>query len=256
MKHYAFRLIVLICSLAPFQLVAQEKAPLFKEDSTALEGIIVEKYYASENKDTTAAGLPPNAVTYRIYVDLKKGYTLQAIFGLKTNELVLKTTTSFYNHKDRGVQTSDQIDGKKLKEDNGLAFDSWLAVGAASNAHVGLLKSEDKDGSLINKPGLTTADGLTEMQITKPVLFGLDLSFFQDTKNNGLFSTHDGSWAGFGGVQGATDENRILIAQLTTDGHLSFELNIQVGTPNGSYLQFVAKNPGSGQIQSNALVQQ
>ena len=34
----------------------------------------------------------------------------------------------------------------------------------------------------------------------------------------GLFSTRDGAWASYGGSVGPQPENRILIAQLTTDG--------------------------------------
>ncbi len=57
------------------------------------------------------------------------------------------------------------------------------------------------------------------------------------------FKTSNGSWACLGGAEGPTASNRVLIAQMTTDGIFSFELNIQIGTPGGGVEQYVAKNP-------------
>jgi hypothetical protein len=65
----------------------------------------------------------------------------------------------------------------------------------------------------------------------------------------GLFSTKDGAWASYGGSVGPQPDNRVLIAQLTTDGVLSFELNMQLAVPNGGVEKFVAKNPGEGEVE-------
>jgi hypothetical protein len=238
-------------------LHAQVKAALSDADKSALEGIIVEKYYTSDVKDapdTTGGALPVGSVTYRIYVDLKPGYTMQAVYGVPNHELRIQTTTEFFNNKyeSGGRQTGDLIDTKKIN-DNTVALDSWVTMGAATKSHFGILKTDDKDGSIISRKSLTKADGLMAGKVSPVAFFGLDLSFFHYANKAAIFSTTNGSWAVFGGVKGPTPDNRILIAQLTTNGKLSFELNIQIGTPTGGSVQYVAKNPEGVEIQFDAL---
>jgi hypothetical protein len=48
--------------------------------------------------------------------------------------------------------------------------------------------------------------------------------------------------------------NRILIGQVTTDGELSFELNIQIGTPEGKVQRYVARNPMESEFTHESLV--
>jgi hypothetical protein len=52
----------------------------------------------------------------------------------------------------------------------------------------------------------------------------------------------DGAWSCLAGAVGPDTTNKVLIAQITTDGDFSFELNMQLGTPSGSAEQFVAKD--------------
>jgi hypothetical protein len=57
---------------------------------------------------------------------------------------------------------------------------------------------------------------------------------------------NNGAWACLGkGAVGADSlsTNCVLIAQLTTVGELSFELNLLIGAPNGSSQKYVARNP-------------
>jgi hypothetical protein len=67
------------------------------------------------------------------------------------------------------------------------------------------------------------------------------------------FSTTNGAWYCLGGASGPdTISNKVLIAQITTDGILSFELNIQIGTPvSGTSEYYVANNPSlyNGQME-------
>ena len=49
-------------------------------------------------------------------------------------------------------------------------------------------------------------------------------------------------------------ENRILIAQITTDGVFSFELNLQIGTPDGGTENYVARKPVGNEIQFAGLI--
>jgi hypothetical protein len=85
--------------------------------------------------------------------------------------------------------------------------------------------------------------------INSPTRLGADNQFAMlDAQNDGtngpVFSTTDGSWASLGGSMGPDAEtNQVLIAQITTDGILSFELNIQIGTPEGNVEKYVASNP-------------
>jgi hypothetical protein len=45
-----------------------------------------------------------------------------------------------------------------------------------------------------------------------------------------------------------------LIGQVTTDGELSFELNIQIGTPEGKVQRYVARNPMESEFTHESLV--
>jgi hypothetical protein len=204
-------------------LSAQVKKPLTDDDKKSLEGIIVEKYYVNDGsqKDTSSTNpLPKGAVTYRIYVDMKPGYTLQAVFGVTNHELNLKTTTKFFNTYNGGDATGDKIDDLKINNPN-VAFDSWITMGAATDEHFGIPKTEDTDGSIIKTKGFEKVDGLIKAKIKPVTYFGLDLTFFNNIKDATSFTTDNASWAIFGGIKGPTDDNKVLIAQLTTDGKLS-----------------------------------
>lgn len=251
---YTFALVI-IFFIADDSLYAQVKNVITDADKSALEGIIVEKYYTSNAQDaadTTGGFLPIGSVTYRIYVHLKLGYTMQAVYGVPKHELRIETTTEFYNNRYAGNQTGDLVDSKKIN-DNNVALDSWVTMGAATQSHFGILKSEDKDGSILNKKSLDKADGLIKSKVSPIAFFGLDLSFFNSVNKAVKFSSANGSWAVFGGVKGPISENKILIAQLTTNGKLSFDLNIQVGTPTGGLVQYVAKNPEDAEIKFPGL---
>ncbi|MGZ3866463.1 MAG: hypothetical protein ACXVC6_07280 [Bacteroidia bacterium] len=231
---------------------------LSESDRKAVEGIIVEKYYTAtkeDAKDTIGGKLEAGSVTYRIYVDLKPGYSLQAVYGVPKHEMYLKTTTSFYNNEG-GAASADLINDKHVG-DNNVALDSWVTIGLATEKKAGVLKTEDKDGSVLKKKELESADGFYPIdQPKKLLLYGLDLNFFNNTENASDFRSHNGSWASVGGgkLQAELKEsNKILIAQLTTTGKLSFELNLQVGAPNGVTMQFVAKNPQGNEIELKQL---
>jgi hypothetical protein len=239
-----------------------------------LENIIVEKYYVSDSKDASIKSggkLPAGSVTYRIYVDMLPAYRFQAAYGVPGHELRIETTTSFFNNEESGASTANEVKRNKLGN-NTVMLDSWLSVGAAAQNMNGLLKTEDTTDVIKNLDGiLQNADTSSGTPLSRrdgecyaavvPVVtfFGIDsnmISIF-DTKNvktnRQVFSTDNGSWASFGGSIGATPENRVLIAQLTTDGNLSFTLNIQIGTPTGGVENYVAENPVGNEIQLSPL---
>ena len=256
-KIFLCSLIFVCLTLGNKALLAQSDYLISRSDSLALENVIVEKYYISDStdyKDTIADILPKGAVTYRIFIDMKPGYSLQTVYGVPKHELFLKTTTTFFNNQECYAETGFNIDVKKLNTGT-IALDSWITMGAASHVHTGILRAEDKDGvSLIkNRSFFDQSDGLTKGILPDFRVFNLDLNFFRNNNTENIFSTKDGAWAALGGVKGPTSENRVLIAQLTTNGELTFCLNVQIGTPSGGFIQFVASNPEGSEIQFKGL---
>lgn len=242
-----------------------------------LENIIVEKYYISTAKDTVGADsigyLPIGSVTYRIFADLLPVYRLQAVYGVPEHELRIETTTRFFNAAVNDGRSANDIQPLQLVN-GALLLDSWVSVGAAALDFQGVLKEEDDTvksyaskniaGILRNNDPemgipLVEKDGLKYLRYqpaTQYYNLEEDLKIFEYQHRNfvtGLFSTRDGAWASYGGSVGAQPENRILIAQLTTDGVLSFELNMQLAVPDGGVEKFVARNPGDGEMEISSL---
>lgn len=241
-----------------------------------LENIIVEKYYISSAADNIGDyPLAEGSTTYRIYVDLLENYNFQAVYGDPNHKLELKTTTYFFNNEDRG--NSSPTYTKSQAANNTVMLDSWVSCGGAASGQIGVLKSDD-DGAatIVNADGilqndatlagipLTQEDGMITGTV-RSVNFtpGLDVSMLEDINNNGdTFQvggsgspTDGGSWYATPGVTGLTALNRVLIAQITTDGDFSFELNIQIGTPTGDVQKYVANNPTGNEIQIASLIQ-
>ena len=258
-RIYSFTLFSIIF-ISNISLHAQVKPELTDADKSSLEAIIVEKYYVSDSTDaadTLGGLLAVGSTTYRIYIDMKPGYVLQAVYGNQKHELRIQTTTKFYNNTYCGALIGYNVNPLKVNKGN-YALDSWITINSATTNHAGVLLSEDKDGSIIKiKQALSKADGLTDgnLPLIKPFNMG-SFSCFKDA-NASLFSTRNGGWgalSGFkAGSKGPTDANQVLIAQLTTTGNLSFELNIQIGTPSGGTVNYVAKNPEGSEIKFDAL---
>ena len=249
-RLFLFCSLLFICNC----IRAQVKKIPSDDDKKALEGIVVEKYYVATSadlKDTLGGVLAKGAVTYRIYADLKPGCSLQAVYGDPHHLLQIATTTEFFNNTNSGAKTGDQIKKENIN-DGTTALDSWVTIGFAIHALYGVPLSEDKDGSIIKKVSLNKADGFMAGTINYKVVYvGTDLHFFDDPKASS-FTTDNASWAVFGGVKGVTESNKVLIAQLTTNGKLTFKLNVMVGTPNGM-IHYVAKDPEGSEIQFDAL---
>ena len=248
-----------------------------------LENIIVEKYYKSSALDTVANAdggvLPVGSVTYRIYADLLPGYTFQAAYGIDVipagisagdHELRISTSTKFFNHEVRGNTSPTYT--KNHAKTNTVMLDSWLSGGAACAGNFGILKSEDDsimtvvniDNILMNADTscgipLNQQDGLIAGSPQSVTFLGIDseiaiLGSENVGPNGQLISTYNGSWAVLGGAVGPDNlSNKVIIAQLTTDGIFSFELNIQIGTPNGDIQKYVAKNPMPDEILLESL---
>jgi len=245
---------------------------------SGLEGLIIEKYYVSNSTDEAGSigNLPAGSVTYRFYVDMLPGYKFQAAFGVPLHTLKLTTTTGFFNNEDRGGTTPSY--SKTNAKSNSVMLDSWLSVGAACVGNYGILKSEDNvalgGATVVNSNSmlanndptagipLTTQDGIyapTGVPLPEAVTFvgfsGPDLDNFDATSYAGSsFITNNASWACLVGATGPiASTNKVLIAQITTDGVLNYELNIQIGTPTGGAEVYVASNPGTGETLLTSL---
>jgi hypothetical protein len=242
-----------------------------------LENVIVETYYISDGNDTsvnaTGGVLPVGSVTYRIYADMLPGYRFQAAYGVTGHPMRIQTSTLFFNNEFLGSSTPGSIP-KSFCGQNTVMLDSWLSVGQGCVNNYGVLKSMDNgvatvtniDGVLQNNAPamgipLTQQDGfMNNGQAGAPqsvTFVGITASEF-DAQNDGtngpLFFTDNGSWASLNGSVGHdTTENKVLIAQITTDGTFEFELNIQIGTPLGLTENYVAANPVGSEIQAPFL---
>lgn len=247
-------LIILSClafSLTSFFSIAQ--------NSTGLENVIVEKYYISDANDEAGSEgvLPVGSVTYRIFVDMKPDYRFQMVYGVPGHTLFINTSTTFFNNEDRGGITPTF--SKSQAKNNTIMLDSWLSAGTACTGNFGVLKADDDgietvenaDGILQNDDPLagiplTVQDGFLAGTPCSITALGLDeeIVVFDDVSQvGGEFIIFDGVWACLNGAVGLDTTNKVLVAQITTDGILSFELNIQVGTPEGGTEQFVARDP-------------
>ena len=230
-----------------------------------LEGIIVEKFYVASEADNAgklySGELPEGSVTYRIYVDLKPGYRFQAAYGSPQHPLVIESTENFYNHLENGNIQPNIIPERTYKKNIAL-LDSWLSAGACAEGHLGILKAYDDTisdkfigfekgyfkGKKKSVP-LYEVDGMKRSAVLPvPTFFQMDFLskvIGTTTSENRIF-TDNGAWAALGkGSVGADSlsTNCVLIAQLTTAGELSFELNLLIGAPNGSSQKYVARNP-------------
>lgn len=234
-----------------------------------LEDLIVEKYYVSDAGDTLASAiagaLPIGSVTYRIYLDMLPGYRFHAAYGSPGHELRIQTTTRFYNNEHIGNKLPNVIPRRTLKR-NTVMLDSWLSAGGAGEEMYGILKEQDDTvGTIVHEKSylqstnklagipLKERDGLLAAgNVPSPVFFGIDsiLPVFHNMTRGAVFATRNGAWGCLGGAVGpdSLTTNRLLIAQLTTNGDLSFELNIQIGKQDAPPENYVARNPVEKEI--------
>lgn len=241
-----------------------------------LEQIIVEKYYVSDENDTSVdddgGPLPVGSVTYRVFVDMKPDYIFQAAYGEPGHELSIATSTSFFNNEDRG-ETFPGF-GENRLDDNTVMLDSWLSVGGACDECIGVLKTNDDgvntiengDGVLQNADPsagipLTEQDGhiAGNPEFVTTVGISADIDIFNNTNDAAapsIFSTTNGAWSSLSGSMGPDpNENIVLIGQFTTNGEFSFELNIQIRNETTIAVEnYVAKDPVGDEIVIPSLI--
>lgn len=234
MSAQSFRMARIICFTITFLLV------LTSGFSQGLEDLYIELYHVATPEEIAASEgfLNEDSKTYRVYVDLEEGFSLQAIFGNKLHPLVLGTTSTFFNDMESGKRSADLLDTERA-ESMLVGLDSWLSIGHADRTHIACPLMLNDQAAV---PG------------ELPSMFSLlmDWTATSHQGRNG-FNIEDGTWFMLKGVQGVTKENMVLIAQLTTDGQLSFKLNLQILGPDGSVYQYVAAASNDGTIAHPSL---
>ncbi|MEZ4757504.1 MAG: T9SS type A sorting domain-containing protein [Flavobacteriales bacterium] len=238
-----------------------------------IEDVIVERYYVSDANDATDTNggtLVEGSVTYRVFIDLCEGCALRSVYGDEDHSISIQSTSLFFNHLDRGRVYGHAITNGALDEGT-VPLDSWLAMGSASNQKRAVVKQEDDDGSIVGGanndggsaaiaggllvnadasalPVLTERDGLVPLAsgaTALPPNFNVSgddpTEVFGDMTMSGSFVSNTFRMASTG-VTGATATNRVLLAQLTTTGDLSFCLNVEVQTPDGEVRKFVCSD--------------
>lgn len=244
--------------------------------STAqIENVVVETYYISDTFDSTDTTslriLEPGSKTYRIFIDLAPGSKIKRIYGDANHVLRISSSSYFFNNLDRHTNFGYQINKNWFDNEPLSALDSWLTIGKATRTDYGILKTLDTNGSfvggannnggtagipgglLINSdpPGLlplTSVDGLLPDTATiLPQWFdygfknlsGDDTTVFGSDSITAEFISYDAFLQNNSGVIGVTSENLVLVAQVTTLGELSFQLNLEVEEPDGAFTKIV-----------------
>ena len=246
-----------------------------------LEGIIVERFYETDATDETNAldngsvvPLPAGSVVYRVFVDMAEGYKFSQVFGTAEHPMTVNATADFYNDPSYGVTVNPgTISANNIRKHTAL-IDSWFTTGGASNGKVGVLKIEDTDGSvgnlqnvLANNPGgcygspingANAQDGMTPNSPTTylvPNALGISgaLEALDQTAGNSVL-IDGGAVAALGGIVGPTASNRVMIAQFTLNGDITFALNVQlVNATTGAAENYVASNPMAGELTHPTL---
>ena len=260
--------------------------------SQGLDGIVVEKYYQANAADVanaqntgTAVPLTTNSVTYRVYVDMAAGYRLNSVFGDVNNPLNVTTTTAFFNDQNQSAVTFPQFSSAHLSS-NLIRLDSYFTIGAAGADYVGVRKSEDTDGTLGNTQnilanllggcfgspinGASGKDGLFPSVLgtsssdvgtypnqgvgTAGITSLITAAMNQGTGSSVVFNSFSGSViTALNGVKGAGTSNSVLIGQFTTNGQLSFKINIQIqNIATGVAYDYFAE-PTGGQLTHPTL---
>ncbi len=241
-----------------------------------LEGVVVEKFYISNAADSIDAvnngavyPLYVGSTTYRVYANLLPGYKLVNLYGDATHPLNIETTTAFYNDPNYGFKLYQGTSVNNTKK-NTTMIDSYLSMGGVANGLMGVLKSEDTDGSIGNLQGIlanidsqmglpitgaNSSDGLMPGIPSVPggLGFSTELDVFDQTAGS-ILTTTNGAVYVLGGVEGVTASNHVLIGQFTTNGDFSFKLNLQILTPTAGVTElYVADTPTGTELTDTTL---
>ena len=169
--------------------------------------------------------------TYRLYLQATDPTDfVTAVYGSQSEPLSLTTTTNFYHHP-LGGASAEAVNPLLLGVYPELEYDSYVTIGldrkavssAGENA-ASLIASPDQDWISVFDPGSGA--------------LGSDIVI--DDEIGGIWFIYNGDSNGAAGT-----EERVLLAQLTTDGVLGGALNVQYFPAGGeaSTVTFVLDTP-------------
>ena len=151
--------------------------------------------------------------TWRIYAEMTNaGDQLFVVFGDSAHKLEIKSSKPFYQSKTGGALSKDS-NRKEAADDAKLKFDSWITIG-----------SEDNYNNNMNT-------------------LNLDLSLFE-SRGAAIESGKEGAWFCIPTEKQAYsgEDKRILLMQLTTEGHITGKLSLMGKTKDGtSYTKYDEK---------------
>lgn len=178
---------ILIAGMLASQFLAAQVISLVPEYQLVIEEQSIDP--SAQGQIDASLGAPGSS--YRLYVELEINWELQIVYGDLTNPLSIEASNGFYQNTAGGISSLD-IDPGLFPDNPGLAYDSWLTIGADSFTENGL----------VVLPDLTGFDAWEA---------GNDL-FLNGLFAQGVIFATEGFEA-----QNSPDTNgRILIAQLTT----------------------------------------
>jgi hypothetical protein len=155
-----------------------------------------------------AGGVLDGMVTYRLYATTETADDfISAVYGNDLDTLSLQTTTSWYQNE-MGALLAQNIAPEMVATFPELAFDSWLTIGLDGPVSPG--------ENLVN-----TVGAVGDASWTAAFEAGESVTL-DDAVGGAWFALNGGS----NGVAG--DDLKVLIAQLTTDGDISGQLNVQM----------------------------
>jgi hypothetical protein len=198
-----------------------------------IDSVFVEKWASFSLKETHE-----EYITYRIYADLKKGYRLQAIYGINEHPLIVKTSGHFYNHPEGSFLGTN------------LGSNTFSSISNINETSISP-KFSDRSVKKINLFFSKIKDFETlEPQI---VIYGNEnLSIALNNSNNlniNQLHLNNTSIACMNGVSGLDTNNYVLLGQLSTNGKLYLELNLQLISPEGKIEKYVARKPNEFNYQ-------
>ena len=179
--------------------------------------------------ETHATDVLGGLTTYRVYMSTP-GTTdfVSACIGDSVNPLFLNTTTSFYQDP-LGGTTAASINPLFFGPYPDAAYDSWVTIGIDQQP---VLADSQTDISVLVDPNVAS------WEVGFGAGGGVDIS-----------SPIGGGWyilpSSANGISG--DDQKVLLAQLTTNGDISGSLYIQV-FPNGDQAQLIESNFSFSQV--------
>jgi hypothetical protein len=212
------KLLCLLIAALSFSGISQAQVPVLNPSPSVPDGywIEVEEFAVHEGMVGTVdlAGF----TTYRIYLNMVNEHDfLSTISGEFGNPLILNSTSDYawFNDLDLGVDIGAENNSGFFGFLPQLAFDSWLTIGGESSGDGIDVSAAEGDISLFDE--FNSGGNVLIDDPTGSALFTLYPCDAED------LSSCDWSHPSFAG-----DDLRVLVGQVTTQGELTGQMQIQV----------------------------